>query len=135
MYDFFMYGSVVLFFLIGALHVYAAAIFRKNKEKYNQFVSEYQKAGLPLDLTTKVSGFMGFYANYQKLAFFMRLYRGVKIRFSKKEYVKQDAYDFVQRQPHEKIKWMLELLNFYKVIYLLTTIFAVFLVVFSYVLN
>ncbi|WP_313686152.1 hypothetical protein [Pantoea sp.] len=135
MSNFFMYCCVVLFFLIGVLHVYAAIIFRRNKEKYNQFVSEYQQAGLPLDLTTRVSGFMGFYANYQKLAFFIRLYRGVKMRFSKKEYVKQEAYDFVQKQPHEKINWMLELLNFYKVIYLLTAVFAVFLVVFSYILN
>ncbi|MBP2198280.1 hypothetical protein [Pantoea cypripedii] len=134
-YNFFMYGSVFLFFLIGVLHICAAAIFRKNKDKYDQFVGEYQQAGLPLDLTTRVSGFMGFYANYQKLAFFIRLYRGVKMRFSKKEYVKQEAYDFVQGQPYEKITWMLELLNFYKVIYLLTAIFSVFLVVFSYVLN
>lgn len=134
-YNFFMYGSVFLFFLIGVLHICAAAIFRKNKGKYDQFVGEYQQAGLQLDLTTRVSGFMGFYANYQKLAFFIRLYRGVKMRFSKKEYVKQEAYDFVQKQPHEKINWMLELLNFYKVIYLLTAVFAVFLVVFSYILN
>lgn len=135
MQNFFMYGSVFLFFLIGVLHICAAAIFRKNKGKYDQFVGEYQQAGLQLDLTTRVSGFMGFYANYQKIAFFIRLYRGVKMRFSKKEYVNQEAYDFVQKQPHEKIKWMLGLLNFYKVIYLLTAIFAVFLVVFSYVLN
>ncbi len=135
MSDFFMFSTVVLFFLIGFLHIYAAFIFKKNKTKYEQFVSEYERAGLQLDLTTRVSGFMGFYANYQKLSFFMRLYHGVKMRFSKNEYVKREAYDFVQSQSRETIGWMIKLHALYKFIFSVTAVFGVFLVVFVYVLN
>ncbi|MBK0091585.1 hypothetical protein [Erwinia sp. S59] len=135
MSNFFMFGTVVLFFLIGFLHIYAAFIFKKNEKNYEQFVREYEGAGLQLDLTTRVSGFMGFYANYQKISFFMRLYHGVKMRFSRNEYVKREAYEFVQNQSIEKIGWMVSLHKLYKIIFSGTAVFGIFLVVFVYVLN
>lgn len=81
MCDFFMYGSVFLFFLIGFLHIYANFVFKRNKNKYDDFLDEYEQAGLQLDLTTKVSSHMGFYANYQKLAFLCDCIVGRKYDF------------------------------------------------------
>lgn len=130
MCNFFMYGSVFLFFLIGLLHIYANFVFKRNKNKYDDFLDEYEQAGLQLDLTTKVASHMGFYANYQKLAFFMRLYRGEKIRFSRNEFVRREAYEFVQKQPSYKIGWMKGLLHLYRVIYFITALFFTFMVVF-----
>jgi len=78
---------------------------------------------------------MGFYANYQKISYFMRLYHGVKMRFSRNEYVEREAYEFVQNQSIEKIGWMVFLHKLYKIIFSVTAVFGVFLVVFVYVLN
>lgn len=130
MCNFFMYGSVFLFFLIGFLHIYANFVFKRNKNKYDDFLGEYEQAGLQLDLTTKVSNYMGFYANYQKLSFFMRLYRGERMLFSRNEFVRKEAYDFVQNQSKDKIGWMKGLLNFYRVIYFITAVFFVFMLIF-----
>nr|WP_310617400.1 hypothetical protein [Pantoea cypripedii] len=133
MCDFFMYGSVFLFFLIGLLHIYANFVFKRNKNKYDGFLDEYEQAGLQLDLTTKVASHMAFYANYQKLAFFMRLYRGEKMRFSRNEFVRKEAYEFVQKQPNNKIGWMKGLLHLYRMIYFITALFFTFMVVFIHV--
>jgi hypothetical protein len=130
MCNFFMYGSVFLFFFIGFLHIYANFVFKRNKNKYDDFLDEYEQAGLQLDLTTKVSNHMGFYANYQKLSFFMRLYRGERMLFSRNEFVRKEAYDFVQKQSKDKIGWMKGLLNFYRVIYFITAVFFVFMLIF-----
>ncbi|MDF7659588.1 hypothetical protein PUG81_11450 [Erwiniaceae bacterium L1_54_6] len=119
-----------MFFLIGFLHIYANFVFKRNKNKNDDFLDEYEQAGLQLDLTTKVSNHMGFYANYQKLSFFMRLYRGERMLFSRNEFVRKEAYDFVQKQSKDKIGWMKGLLNFYRVIYFITAVFFVFMLIF-----
>lgn len=135
LYDFFIYGSLILSVLVILLHVYAAWFFRINKKSYQDFVNRYQNAGLQLDLTTKVANHLGFYANYQKLAFFMNLRKGRKMRFSKSENVSIKAYEFVQKQPREKMVWMGKALYLYQLTFFLTVVWAVFMAIFVYVFN
>ena len=135
LYDFFMYGSVILSVLVILLHVYAAWFFRVNRKAYQDFIDLYQNAGLQLDLTTKVANHLGFYANFQKLAFFMNLMKGRKMRFSKSENVSIKAYEFVQKQPREKMVWMEKTLYLYQLTFFLTVVWAVFMAIFVYVFN
>ncbi|PHP92046.1 hypothetical protein CBF17_019965 [Pantoea agglomerans] len=135
LYEFFMYGSLILSVLVILLHVYAAWLFRINKKAYQDFINRYQSAGLQLDLTTKVANYLGFYANYQKIAFFMNLRKGRKMRFSKTENVSTKAYDFVQKQPKENMAWMEKILNLYQLTFILTFTWVVFMAVFIYVFN
>lgn len=135
LYDFFMYGSLILSVLVIFLHAYAAWFFKRNQKSYQNFISLYQNAGLQLDLTTKVANHLGFYANYQKIAFFMNLRKGQKMRFSKMENVSVKAYDFVQQQPKEDMAWMEKTLCLYQLTFFLTFVWAVFMAVFIYVFN
>lgn len=135
LYEFFMYGSLILSVLVILLHVYAAWFFRINKKAYQDFINRYQSAGLQLDLTTKVADHLGFYANYQKIAFFMNLRKGRKMRFSKTENVSAKAYDFVQQQPKENMVWMEKTLNLYQLTFILTFTWAVFMAIFVYAYN
>lgn len=134
-YDFFMYGSSILSVLVILLHVYAAWFFRVNRKAYQDFIDLYQNAGLQLDLTTKVANHLGFYANYQKLAFFINLRKGRKMRFSKSENVSIKAYEFVQKQPKDKMVWMEKTLYLYQLTFFLTVVWAVFMAIFVYVFN
>jgi len=134
-YDFFMYGSLILSVLVISLHVYTAWFFRVNQKAYQDFINLYQSTGLQLDLTTKVANHLGFYVNYQKVAFFMNLRKGRKMRFSKSENVSIQAYEFVQQQPREKMVWMEKTLHLYQFTFFLTVGWAVFMAVFVYVFN
>lgn len=134
-YDFFMYGSLILSVLVISLHVYTAWFFRVNQKAYQDFINLYKSTGLQLDLTTKVANHLGFYANYQKVAFFMNLRKGRKMRFSKSENVSIQAYEFVQQQPREKMVWMEKTLHLYQFTFFLTVGWAVFMAVFVYVFN
>ncbi|MEN4974811.1 hypothetical protein ABEH62_13145 [Pantoea eucalypti] len=134
-YDFFMYGSLILSVLVISLHVYTAWFFGVNQKAYQDFINLYQSTGLQLDLTTKVANHLGFYANYQKVAFFMNLRKGRKMRFSKSENVSIQAYEFVQQQPREKMVWMEKTLHLYQFTFFLTVGWAVFMAVFVYVFN
>jgi len=135
LYDFFMYGSLILSVLVILLHVYAAWFFRVNRKAYQDFIDLYQNAGLQLDLTTKVANHLGFYANYQELAFFMNLRKGRRMRFSKSENVSIKAYEFVQKQPKDKMVWMEKTLYLYQLTFFLTVVWAVFMAIFIYVFN
>lgn len=134
-YDFFMYGCLILSVLVISLHVYTAWFFRVNQKAYQDFINLYQSTGLQLDLTTKVANHLGFYANYQKVAFFMNLRKGRKMRFSKSENVSIQAYEFVQQQPREKMVWMEKTLQLYQFTFFLTVGWAAFMAVFVYVFN
>ncbi|MGJ0478734.1 hypothetical protein [Pantoea agglomerans] len=135
LYDLFMYGSLILSMLVILLHVYAAWFFRVNQKAYQDFINRYQNAGLQLDLTTRVANHLGFYANYQKVAFFMNLRKGRKMRFSKTENVSTKAYEYVQKQPKEKMVWMEKTLYLYQLTFFLTVVWAVFMAVFVYAYN
>ncbi|PEI02933.1 hypothetical protein CRM79_06745 [Pantoea agglomerans] len=135
LYGFFMYGCLFLSALVIVMHIYAAWYFKAHKVAYQNFVDRYQKAGLQLDLTTKFANNLGFYANYQKIAFFMNLRRGRKMRFSQTENVSIKAYDFVQQQPQENVAWMEKTLHLYQFTFCMTFSWVFFMSIFIYVLN
>ncbi|HBM2489933.1 TPA: hypothetical protein LUX50_004011, partial [Enterobacter hormaechei subsp. xiangfangensis] len=58
--------------------------------------------------------FFGSLANYQKIIWFVRLRKGVKMKFTKDRNVQDDAYKFVQALPEERIGWILKLHRRYK---------------------
>ncbi|WP_410516314.1 hypothetical protein QO152_08545 [Pantoea allii] len=135
LYNFTMSMVIFLFFLIGVLHIVASFIFKKNKEKYAKLILGFNIANLQLDATTKFSSKLGFYANYQKLSYLYRLQKGVKMKFRQGEDVRQEAYQFIQSQPNDMIKWIADLVFFYRVIFVLTAIFGLLMFFFVYVLN
>ncbi|MEB7538680.1 hypothetical protein NGC37_10180 [Pantoea anthophila] len=135
LYNFFMYGCLFLSALVIAMHIYAACYFKAHQVAYQDFIDRYQKAGLQLDLTTKFANNLGFYANYQKIAFFMNLRKGRKMRFSQTEKVSIRAYDFVQQQPQENVAWMEKTLHLYQFTFCMTFVWVFFMSIFIYVLN
>jgi len=135
LYDFFMFGCLFLSALVIAMHIYAACYFKAHQVAYQDFIDRYQKAGLQLDLTTKFANNLGFYANYQKVAFFMNLRKGRKMRFSQTENVSIRAYDFVQQQPQENVAWMEKTLHLYQFTFCMTFVWVFFMSIFIYVLN
>lgn len=134
-YNFVMYLIIFLFVLAGLLHLYAAWYFKKNEGGYRQFLQEYQRRGLQLDLMTKVASYSGFYTNYQKIAFFTSLKKRKAMRFTRTENVRREAYDFVQQQPAEVTAWMCRIRVLYQITFTITLIWLVLTSLFVYVMN
>nr|WP_187360882.1 hypothetical protein [Enterobacter hormaechei] len=105
---------VVLFLMVVIMDLISSRYFKKNEAKYNQLLSEYRQKGYDLDLVTNYASFFGSVANYQKIIWFVRLRKGVKMKFTKDRYVQDDAYKFVQALPEERIGWILKLHRRYK---------------------
>lgn len=57
------------------------------------------------------------------------------MKFRQGEDVRQEAYQFIQSQPNDMIKWIADLVFFYRVIFVLTAIFGLLMFFFVYVLN
>lgn len=69
--------------------------------------------------------FFGSLVNYQKIIWFVRLYKGVKMKFTKDRYVQKEAYQFVQSLPENKIQWILKLHCLYKIRAYITVLWLV----------
>ncbi|MDF7647086.1 hypothetical protein F3J38_13810 [Pantoea sp. Acro-805] len=135
LYDLFMYACIILLFLVGFFNIYAAWYFRKHKSCYDAFLVEYKRGGFQLDLSTNVASYLGGYANYQKIVFFVNLKEGREMKFSQSELVHKEAYDFVKMQPDAVTKWMVKLLKIYRVTYLITIAWAMMTAFFIYKFN
>ncbi|EMG7855941.1 hypothetical protein V5L13_001798 [Enterobacter hormaechei] len=105
---------VVLFLLVVIMDFISSLYFKKHEAEYNQLLSEYRQKGYDLDLVTNYASFFGSLANYQKIIWFVRLRKGVKMKFTKDRNVQDDAYKFVQALPEERIGWILKLHRRYK---------------------
>ncbi|RYA47249.1 hypothetical protein [Enterobacter cloacae complex sp. GF14B] len=105
---------VVLFLLVVIMDFISSRYFKKHETEYNQLLSEYRQKGYDLDLVTNYASFFGSLANYQKIIWFVRLRKGVKMKFTKDRNVQDDAYKFVQALPEERIGWILKLHRRYK---------------------
>ncbi len=66
--------------------------------------------------------FFGSVANYQKIIWFVRLYKGVKMKFTKDRYVQKEAYQFVKLLPEERIGWLLKVHQLYIIQFYLTAL-------------
>ncbi|EHN8900424.1 hypothetical protein F6T96_002616 [Enterobacter hormaechei] len=132
-----VYMDCLLFFLIVALFLMVVIMdlissryFKKHETEYNQLLSEYRQKGYDLDLVTNYASFFGSLANYQKIIWFVRLRKGVKMKFTKDRNVQDDAYKFVQALPEERIGWILKLHRRYKAQAILFTLWLLIGIIF-----
>ncbi|HCJ7643059.1 TPA: hypothetical protein NV420_000769 [Enterobacter hormaechei subsp. xiangfangensis] len=121
---------VVLFLLVVIMDLISSRYFKEHEAEYNQLLSEYRQKGYDLDLVTNYASFFGSLANYQKIIWFVRLRKGVKMKFTKDRNVQDDAYKFVQALPEERIGWILKLHRRYKVQALLFTLWLLIGIIF-----
>ncbi|AJB63202.1 hypothetical protein ACJLW5_001009 [Enterobacter hormaechei] len=121
---------VVLFLLVVIMDLISSRYFKKHETEYNQLLSEYRQKGYDLDLVTNYASFFGSLANYQKIIWFVRLRKGVKMKFTKDRNVQDDAYKFVQALPEERIGWILKLHRRYKAQALLFTLWLLIGIIF-----
>lgn len=121
---------VVLFLMVVIMDHISSRYFKKHETEYNQLLSEYRQKGYDLDLVTNYASFFGSLANYQKIIWFVRLRKGVKMKFTKDRNVQDDAYKFVQALPEERIGWILKLHRRYKAQALLFTLWLLIGIIF-----
>lgn len=123
---------VALFLIVVVMDLFSSRYFKKHEADYNLLLSDYRGKGYDLDLVTNYASFFGSLANYQKIIWFVRLYKGVQMKFTHDGFVQEDAYKYVQSLPEERIGWMLKLHRRYK---LQALIFTLWLIVGLYFIN
>ena len=116
---------VVLLLVVVIMDLFSSRYFKKHEADYNQLLSDYRRKGYDLDLVTDYASFLGSLANYQKIIWFVRLYKGVKMKFTRERFVQEDAYKYVQSLPEERIGWMLKLHRRYKLQALIFTLWLI----------
>lgn len=102
---------------------FSALMFKKNEKKYNSILDEFNGNGFDLDSVTRFSTGFGVLLVYQKIIYFVRLHKGVKMYHAKNKLVQKEAYEFIQCLPEDRIDWILKLHKFYRCIYTLIAIF------------
>ncbi|WP_432756666.1 hypothetical protein [Enterobacter hormaechei] len=121
---------VALFLMVVIMDLISSRYFKKHEVEYNQLLSEYRQKGYDFDLVTNYASFFGSLANYQKIIWFVRLRKGVKMKFTKDRNVQDDAYKFVQALPEERIGWILKLHRRYKAQAILFTLWLLIDIIF-----
>lgn len=116
---------VVLFLIVVIMDLFSSRFFKKHENDYNQLLSDYRHKGYDLDLVTNYASFFGSLANYQKIIWFVRLYKGVKMKFTHERPVQEEAYKYVQSLPDERIGWILKLHRRYKLQALIFTLWLI----------
>lgn len=128
--DFIIGLIIFLFFLILFMMAFAALWFKRNEKKYNSILDEFNGNGFDLDSVTRFSTGFGVLLVYQKIIYFVRLHKGVKMYHAKNKLVQKEAYEFIQCLPEDRIDWILKLHKFYRCIYTLIAIFFAILIFF-----
>lgn len=121
---------VVLLLIVVIMDLVSSRYFKRHETEYNLLLSEYRQKGYDLDLVTNTASFFGSLANYQKIIWFVRLRKGVKMKFTKDRNVQDDAYKFVQALPEERIGWILKLHRRYKIQALFFTLWLLIGIIF-----
>ena len=114
-----------LFFIVVVMDLVNSRDFKKHEADYNQLLSDYRRKGYDMDLVTNYASFFGSLANYQKIIWFVRLYKGVKMKFTRERLVQEEAYKYVQSLPDERIGWILKLHRRYKLQALIFTLWLI----------
>jgi len=104
---------VILFLIVVVMDLLSSRFFKKNENDYNHLLSEYRRKGYDLDLVTNYASFFGSFANYQKIIWFIRLRKGVKMKFTNVRYVQSEAYEYIRNLPDGEFDWMLKLHRYY----------------------
>ena len=113
---------VVLLLIVIIMDLLSSRYFKKHEADYNQLLSDYRRKGYDLDLVTNYASFFGSLANYQKIIWFVRLYKGIRMKFTYGRPVQEEAYQYVQSLPDERIGWILKLHRRYKLQALIFTL-------------
>ncbi|EKK5222272.1 hypothetical protein PN551_003800 [Cronobacter sakazakii] len=121
-----LFLMVFLLIVLVIFSIVNARYFKRNENKYNELLADYRQRGLDLDPVTKFAMYFGSLVIYQKIIWFVRLYKGVKMKYTNDRYVQPEAYQFIQSLPEEKIAWILKLHRLYMIQFALMTLwFAV----------
>lgn len=123
-----IFSIIFLFFLILFMMVFAAFWFKKNEKKYNSILKYFNDNSLNLDSVTRFSSGFSVLLVYQKIIYFVRLHKGVKMYYTNKKLIQKEAYEFIQGLPDEKINWILKLHLFYRWIYIFSCVFFALLI-------
>ncbi|MFH2246749.1 hypothetical protein ABK706_20410 [Enterobacter sichuanensis] len=116
---------VVLFLIVVVMELFSSRYFKKHEADYNQLLLDYRRKGYDLDLVTNYASFFGSLANYQKIIWFVRLYKGIRMKFTYGRPVQEEAYQYVQSLPDERIGWILKLHRRYKLQALIFTLWLI----------
>lgn len=116
---------VFLFLIVVVMELFSSRYFKKHEADYNQLLSDYRRKGYDLDLVTNYASFFGSLANYQKIIWFVRLYKGIRMKFTYGRPVQEEAYQYVQSLPDERIGWILKLHRRYKLQALIFTLWLI----------
>lgn len=116
---------VALFLIVVIMDFFSSRYFKKHEADYNELLADYRRKGYDLDLVTDVASFIGSLANYQKIIWFVRLYKGVRMKFTRERFVQEEAYKYVQSLPAERIGWILKLHRRYKLQALIFTLWLI----------
>jgi hypothetical protein len=116
---------VALFLIVVIMDFFSSRYFKKHEADYNELLADYRRKGYDLDLVTDVASFIGSLANYQKIIWFVRLYKGVRMKFTRERFVQEEAYKYVQSLPEERIGWILKLHRRYKLQALIFTLWLI----------
>ncbi|TYD48646.1 hypothetical protein [Cronobacter sakazakii] len=121
-----LFLMVFLLIVLVIFSIVNTRYFKRNENKYNELLADYRQRGLDLDPVTKFAMYFGSLVIYQKIIWFVRLYKGVKMKYTNDRYVQPEAYQFIQSLPAEKIAWILKLHRLYMIQFALMTLwFAV----------
>ena len=116
---------VVLLLIVIIMDLLSSRYFKKHEADYNQLLSDYRRKGYDLDLVTDYASFFGSLGNYQKIIWFVRLYKGIEMKFTRERLVQEEAYKYVQSLPEERIGWILKLHRRYKLQALIFTLWHI----------
>ena len=100
--------SLLIFFCIHYLMVMK---FKRVEDKYVALFDDYTQQGFFLDRITFASRFLNRHFVDFKIIFFIRLYRGVKMKEKRNKSVGEDCYRFMRDKHKSEVQW---LLDFYK---------------------
>ncbi len=107
--------SAISFLIVIIIDLFNSSQFKSNKEKYEELLAEYRRHGFDIDIMTNYAVYFGSFANYQKIIWFVRLYKGVRMKFTHERYVQPEAYEFIKSLPHSRISWIMKLHRLYKI--------------------
>ncbi|WP_017347169.1 hypothetical protein [Pantoea sp. A4] len=95
------------------IHYLMVMKFKHIEDKYAVLFDDYTQQGFFLDRIALASRFLSHHFVDFKILFFIRLYRGVKMKEKRNKYVDEACYRFMQDKPKSEVQWMLDLYKYH----------------------
>ncbi|QJT81176.1 hypothetical protein C0557_14375 [Kosakonia sp. MUSA4] len=124
--------NILFILLLLIMTVVTSRYFKRHEVSYNELLTEYRSNGFDLDLVTNYSSFFGSLLNHHKIIYFVRLYKGVKMKFAPDRNVQPEAYAYIQQLPQEKMGWILRLHRLYMIQHTITGFWLCEMLIFIY---